>query len=274
MAGDDEPDTSWQQRESTSREVVSSIFGGTLGGLLSGLISDDDDEAEQAAAERSPQVMQRRREREGELRQVELRHLLTANRRQERSGPVQLDDATIAAIRQTVDEEMPLEFALPEYLSRDLQVSMDADGNIGSRRDDIAADDDQPVDLHDPRTTDGTHRDGDPDDRAEQRAGGRAAAHLHDRGEATDDADRTASFGGSPGSAMATALAAGTTATLVADRVADDRDDEELARHVFAAASDLDLELLARRLYGRFRRDLRRELLIDRERAGTLADVC
>ncbi len=41
-----------------------------------------------------------------------------------------------------------------------------------------------------------------------------------------------------------------------------------------ADISELDLEALSRRLYGRLRRDLRRELLIDRERAGSLADVC
>ena len=38
------------------------------------------------------------------------------------------------------------------------------------------------------------------------------------------------------------------------------------------AASEADLDLLARRMYGRLRDRLARELLLDRERAGALAD--
>ena len=37
-------------------------------------------------------------------------------------------------------------------------------------------------------------------------------------------------------------------------------------------ASEADLDLLARRLYGRLRERLVRELMLDRERAGMLAD--
>ncbi len=76
---------------------------------------------------------------------------------------------------------------------------------------------------------------------------------------------------------VATTAAAGALAlATVADGGAPDQhptDQQELAGQLFAAATDLDLEMLARRLYGRFRRDLRRELLIDRERAGVLADA-
>jgi hypothetical protein len=39
-----------------------------------------------------------------------------------------------------------------------------------------------------------------------------------------------------------------------------------------AGPSDADLDLLARRLYGRIRDRLARELLLDRERSGMLAD--
>jgi hypothetical protein len=39
-----------------------------------------------------------------------------------------------------------------------------------------------------------------------------------------------------------------------------------------ADATDGDLDLLARRLYGRIRESLRGELLLDRERSGSLAD--
>ena len=54
----------------------------------------------------------------------------------------------------------------------------------------------------------------------------------------------------------------------------DDIDQQEEISEIIASMSDLDVEMLSRRMYGRIRRTLRRELLIDRERAGTLADAC
>jgi len=68
----------------------------------------------------------------------------------------------------------------------------------------------------------------------------------------------------------------------LADRDGDDREadyedtypqDEEAARRIFAAASDVDIDVLSRRLWSRIRREMRSELLIDRERAGSLADI-
>ena len=49
--------------------------------------------------------------------------------------------------------------------------------------------------------------------------------------------------------------------------------DAELAAHVVDSLTEVDLELLTRRLYRRIRTMLRSELLIDRERAGSLADI-
>lgn len=255
-----EPDTSWQAREATTREQISAIFGGALGGLLAGTVSDADDEREQREREQNPAIMRRRKEREKELRHRKLRELATTARREGETGPVQLSDDEITAIRAAVDGEMPLEFAMPEYLDRDEDVWMDASGDVGPRRD----------------------GDGDPDSVGEA---GDAGAET---GRTSASAVRGAEEAGLPGTSgdgasalvaplasnLASALTSSAAATGIAASADGERDDETLARQVFAAASDLDLEQLARRLYGRFRRDLRRELLIDRERAGTLADAC
>ena len=50
-------------------------------------------------------------------------------------------------------------------------------------------------------------------------------------------------------------------------------EDEEAAGRLFAAASEVDIDVLSRRLWSRMRRELRTELLVDRERAGSLADI-
>jgi hypothetical protein len=48
---------------------------------------------------------------------------------------------------------------------------------------------------------------------------------------------------------------------------------DEMGHQVVHSLGEVELEVLARRLYGRIRRELRTELLIDRERAGALADI-
>jgi hypothetical protein len=48
---------------------------------------------------------------------------------------------------------------------------------------------------------------------------------------------------------------------------------DELSGAVVDSLTEVDLEILTRRLWGRVRRELRTELLIDRERAGALADI-
>ena len=80
----------------------------------------------------------------------------------------------------------------------------------------------------------------------------------------------------------AVALAGGAIGARLADRDGgrepdyDDEmnpQDEEAARRIFAAATEVDIDVLSRRLWSRLRRELRTELLVDRERAGSLADI-
>jgi hypothetical protein len=41
---------------------------------------------------------------------------------------------------------------------------------------------------------------------------------------------------------------------------------------LLSSASDHDVDVLSRRIWSRIRREMRSELLVDRERAGALAD--
>ncbi len=276
-----EPDISWQQRPSTTRQQIGAVFGGVLGQLLGGSVSDGDDEAERRRAEAEPAIMQRRHARERELRHVALRSLAIAARRNETAGPSTLDGPAIAEIRATVDAEMPLEFVLPEYLDSSEDVRIDADGTIGPSLDESEPGDaaaEQPVD---------------PTGAAAGAAGNATAPAAASPGDGVDRSSiaptpeiveapagtESPSVADPASSGRSPALAAGTAGALALGALAsqvgtDEPDDEALAGRVFDAASELDLEKLSRRLYGRFRRDLRRELLIDRERAGTLADAC
>jgi hypothetical protein len=46
------------------------------------------------------------------------------------------------------------------------------------------------------------------------------------------------------------------------------------ASTLLSSASEHDIDALSRRIWSRIRREMRTELLIDRERAGVLADLC
>jgi hypothetical protein len=219
--------------------------------------------------------MRRRREREQELRHAELRTLSMAARREERSGAVSLDADAIARIRATVDTEMPLEYVMPEYLDRETDVSIDAEGRIGG----IGQ---QPADPAAPHHETAGQAAVTPAPTAaevppETGAAAPTTSAPTPAGDTAPDTGTSAPAGASVATAAAVggaAVALGAMTTEVATGNAEQSDERDLAGRVFESASDLDLERLARRLYGRFRRDLRRELLIDRERAGTLADVC
>ena len=286
-----EPDTSWQHRPSTTREQIGAVFGGTLGQLLAGSVSDADDEAERRRAESADEVMDRRRARERELRHVELRGRSMAARRRDESGAVTLDPDAIALIRQTVDTEMPLEFVLPAYLENDVDVHIDAEGTIGPAvaapaTTEAGADTDhaaaQPPEtdlgsrnpgLGEPSAADATDAGTTAADSARPALGDSSVTDVEDPAPATGEPSATAAPPTDTSPSLAPALAAGEAVGALATHL-DHDDDQTAASRVFDAASDLDLDQLARRLYGRFRRDLRRELLIDRERAGTLADAC
>jgi len=266
-----EPDVTWQHRPSTAREQISAVFGGALGALLSSSVSDGDDETERRRAEAAPEVMQRRLDRESELRHVELRSLSVAARREETAGPATLGDEAIARIRARVDTEMPLEFAMPEYLDRNVDVFIDAEGTVGPTPAEVVSEqaltDDATSMASD--TTDAM-LDSSTDGAPESATGNSSTTLVEWTPVATPPAAATADEPMAPN----IAVAAGVTLDALATHIDDDPDDRAMASRVFDAASDLDLEKLTRRLYGRFRRDLRRELLIDRERAGTLADAC
>jgi hypothetical protein len=292
MGSSAEPDTSWQHRPSTTREQIGAVFGGTFGQLLSASVSDGDDEAERRRAESAPAVMERRRVRERELRHVELRARSIAARREDESGAASLDSDTIERIRQMVDTEMPLEFEMPDYLERDVDVHIDAEGSIGPAVMEPTAAPPAGDTETAPVTSDATATTA---LSAADAGAGALAATTPTADEHTADAPpgaggtgtaaptapttttattaTTAVAAGEASPSPAAALAAGVALGAVAAHL-DDGDDQTAASRVFDAASDLDLDQLARRLYGRFRRDLRRELLIDRERAGTLADAC
>jgi hypothetical protein len=271
-----EPNHDWQHRGPTRRETLTAVFGDTLGGLFGGRVSDADDRAEQQRMEASPELMQQRQQREQELRHVELRsRLVTARREESTVTDAQLDDEAIADIRAAVDAEMPLEFVLPEYLHRDIDVHIDGQGNIGERQ----PEPEQPA-ATTPAAT-GTQAGGRPTPTPVDHA---MTEPDHPAGDPGDTGARAASTpvtvspsAASPAEHAGAAVAAlALTGAAVADSAAAEHhppDHQEMAGQLFAAATDLDLEMLARRLYGRFRRDLRRELLIDRERAGLLADA-
>ena len=53
----------------------------------------------------------------------------------------------------------------------------------------------------------------------------------------------------------------------------DEHAGDELAGSVVESLTEIDIDVLSRRLWERLRRELRTELLIDRERAGSLADI-
>jgi hypothetical protein len=191
-----------------------------------------------------------------------------------------------------VDTEMPLEFEMPDYLERDVDVHIDAEGSIGPAVTEPTAAPPAGDTETAPVTSDATATTA---LSAADAGAGALAATTPTADEHTADAPPGAGGAGGTGTAAPTAPTTTTTTTAVAAGEAspspaaalaagvalgavaahlDDGDDQTAASRVFDAASDLDLDQLARRLYGRFRRDLRRELLIDRERAGTLADAC
>jgi hypothetical protein len=74
-------------------------------------------------------------------------------------------------------------------------------------------------------------------------------------------------------SAGAVSLATGLAGLLGAMHQGDDHAGDELAGTVVDSLTEVDIEMLSRRLWERLRRELRTELLIDRERAGALADI-
>ncbi len=182
---------------------------------------------------------------------------------------VSITQAELAQIRQAVQAELPLDvrdmiyLETDEYLSYEItQADVDAvfpAGTVAATASSIAF----------PDATSAATEQGD--------AAGASALDP----TADDQPAGGGSRGGGVGGAVATAVgaavgaaAASGTASLVRALSGDEPyAGQEMSAHVVQQMSELDLEILARRLWGRLRRELRSELLIDRERAGVLADV-
>src|SRR4029453_18469501 len=103
----------------------------------------------------------------------------------------------------------------------------------------------------------------------------------------TQDTEGAGAPGGSRGGAMVRTGLAAAAGAVIGHQLAEHFDhgqhegahddsyalDEEHAGRIFAAASEVDIDNLSRRLWSRIRREMRTELLVDRERAGSLADI-
>ncbi|HZB42239.1 MAG TPA: DUF4157 domain-containing protein, partial [Ilumatobacter sp.] len=290
----------WQERESTDQETVQALFGGGLFGGLLGLAVGPESDADRASAEAStPRLHERRQDKERELRHRVLQSKLADHRRNDtladvRDNPIRLSHDEIVQIREQVDNEMPLQYVTPEYLEQHMDAQISADGDI-SRAAELAPDEagGQPapgggVAAGAPAATGATTT-----ATADSTA---AVAAALTRAPAEQPADDEAGEGQAVGAGargpglLRTGLAAGLGA-YVGNRLAAHSEhieppgehehahydsfgeDEEAAGRIFAAASEVDIDVLSRRLWSRIRRELRTELLVDRERAGSLADI-
>ena len=133
----------WQHRESTDHEVVEALFGGGLfGGLLGLAVGADTDETRANAERSTPQLHERRKDRERELRHTALQTKHNEHvRNDDPAAAVTLSHAEVIAIREQLDQEMPLQYVTPEYLDQHDDARMTAEGTFGPAAT-LAADDD------------------------------------------------------------------------------------------------------------------------------------
>jgi hypothetical protein len=270
----------WQQREPTDQQAVTAMFGGGLFGDLLGMAvgEETDDDRRAAEAERLPELNTERQARERELRHRMLREKLrvreTEARREERdapSSPVSLTDEEITGIRERIDRDMPLEFAVPTYLDPDIGVTIDSTGQITDGRpaaepaaeSDADAGEVEPAadvvtDISPAPPSDVDHAEADVDTAVD--TGGAVVDSGPARGTTT------------AGSLMAAATLARAADDVIRDDDADEPDTGAAAAVLLSSASDHDVDVLSRRIWSRIRREMRSELLVDRERAGALAD--
>lgn len=182
---------------------------------------------------------------------------------------VSITQAELAQIRAAVDAELPLNVRnmiyldTDEYLSYEItQADVDAvfpAGTVIAAASSIASLDATSAAIEPGDAASASAVDPTADD---QPAGGGS------RGGGVGGAVATA-----VGAAVGAAVASGAASLVHALAGDEPYAGQELAAHTVQQMSELDLEILARRLWGRLRRELRSELLIDRERAGVLADV-
>jgi hypothetical protein len=282
----------WQRREPTESQTVAALFGGgLLGDLLGRAVGPETDEHRaRAERERLPELLDQRHRRERELRHRRLREHLrdrsTVEAREETPEPrrsrepIRLTAEEITGIREQIDEELPLEFAVPEYLPPDADVQIAHDGTIAALDADAAAEspastspvpegtDPHTATFH-PAAADGTTTDAGVPAESSPPARGPASAVV--------DAEDRGAVGFAAAAAIGSALdrARGQredTDTAEGDAVHDRQ--QAAASTLLSSASEHDIDALSRRIWSRIRREMRTELLIDRERAGVLADLC
>lgn len=269
----------WQHRQPTEHQQIDALFGGGLFGDILGLAARPETESDRRRAEETnPQLNVIRQQSERELRHAALRGKLIEATRTETvrpDTPLQLSHDDIVAVREQVDEAMPLEFMTPKYLDAHIDAQINAAGEISNSAGDAPA-------TLTPTTN-----------RAPGAAPPAPGASAHDAIAVGPSAPQhgpaptpTADDHSASGSAVRTGATAVAAAALE-HRVDGHRSlsehegahDDEWARHeaaaghIFAAASELDIDALSRRIWGRIRREMRSELLVDRERAGVLADA-
>jgi hypothetical protein len=286
---------------------------GMIGTLFGGLVSDEDEDASRERRERARagELLPMRKQLEVELRHARLRQLSTEVMQEAETTPegraaalarfpIPLPRDDLIAARVQVDRQMPLEFVMPEYVGDDESAAIDAEGMLVDRpaappaeADDATGDatdeDEATDDVEAPAATVGT---GDEAATAPVPTETPTGAPTED---VTPDAGDTGAGGLGAGARTGVALLAGradsgSAGRTGADAAEGETDEDGAARPDTAAASDddvittplgelistsseIDLDELGRRLYERVRRELRHELLVDRERAGVLADV-
>ena len=192
-----------------------------------------------------------------------------------------LTEDEVVQIRGIVDAELPLDVPYPQYLPLTGYGAIDREGRFGAvnyraqqrrnradrenaARTDAATTPSSPAQA----PTDGAVET--PEIEASSDEDVRSALVVDADGTEVDTSERA----GIDDDQRSTLAGDTSSTSRGASTEPDDIDQQEEISEIIASMSDLDVEMLSRRMYGRIRRTLRRELLIDRERAGTLADAC
>ncbi len=271
----------WQHRQATDRETVSQLFGESLfGDLFGGSIEGDEPNARRRVeAERLPELTTQRHEYERDLRHANLRaKRLEATREEQTPAPIALTHDEIVELRVQVDQDRPLEFEMPDYLAVDRDVSINTDGSFGGPLPTASPTETTPAGSESSSLSTTTPR---ILSSSLSTTTPTTTPTIVSTTTPTGDAGHAPVAESAQHHEAAIGTLIGMTGSVATDPMAhhDAHDvtppdvDELDAGRIFSAASDLDLEVLSRRLWGRIRREIRNELLIDRERAGVLADV-
>ena len=182
---------------------------------------------------------------------------------------IQLDQHELDQIHEAIDLAHPINQENPTYLDTDENLShriTDEDvTRIGRRAQAVTPTTDAAV----PAATDGNPAAAATP--AVSPGANPAAAPIDAGAPAESPADAAAPA--QSHSVGAVALATGIAGLMHSMMHDEDHAGDEMAGRVVESLTEIDIEVLSRRLWERLRRELRTELLIDRERAGALADI-